>query len=81
MNEVEETLRVLEVQLNEYKSHAERYGVLYDEFSLKCEKVLKKDVYDHISTLLFKALKFYENKVEETSQARDDIIKKYNIPG
>ena len=40
MNEVNETLRVLNTQINEYNKKKEEVSDAYEEFSLKCQSVL-----------------------------------------
>ena len=80
MNEVEETLRILERQAEEYGLQVDMFGQAYDEFSLKCEHSLDKETFDFISDILYKAVKFYENKLDDTKEARNEILEKYNIP-
>ena len=81
MNEVEETIRVLDVQIKEYKMKAKKAGENYEEFSLKCESVLEKEYFDFISNLLYKLEKQYELKVEESVNAKKEIMSKYGIGG
>lgn len=80
MNEVNETLRVLNTQINEYNKKKEEVSDAYDEFSLKCQSVLNKKEFDYISDILYKLEKFFEMKIEESEEARSEIMMKYNIP-
>lgn len=80
MNEVNETLRVLNTQINEYTKKKEEAGNAYDGFSLKCQSVLEKKEFDYISDILYKLEKFFEMKIEESEEARSEIMMKYNIP-
>ena len=81
MNEVNETLRVLNTQINEYNKKKEEAGNAYDEFSLKCQNVLDKNEFDYISDILFKLEKFFEMKIDESKEARNEIMMKYDMPG
>ena len=79
MNEVEETLRVLNNQVKEYRIQYDSFSIAYDEFSSKCEHTLEKETFDFISDVLYKAIYFYKNKLDESIQARQEIMTKYNI--
>ena len=81
MNEVEETIRVLDVQIEEYRKKAEKAEVALDEFSVKCEHVLDKEYFDFISDLLYKLEKYYEFKFEESASAKKEILEKYGVGG
>ena len=80
MNRIEETLRVLDKQVDEYSIRVDSFSEAYDEFSLKCQHTLEKEVFDFISSILYKALKFYEVKLDESREARNEILEKYDIP-
>ena len=79
-NEVEETLRVLNTQIGEYTNKKEEASKAYDEFSLKCQKVLDKEEFDYISDILYRLMKFYEIKIRESQEDRMEIMGKYDIP-
>ena len=79
-NEVEETIRVLNTQLEEYNKKLKEASDALDEFSKCCEKTLQKVAFDYIFTLLYKLIKFYELKIDETSAAQKEILEKYEIP-
>ena len=80
MNEVEETLRVLNNQIEECGIRHDSYQIAYDEFTMKCEDIIDKEVFYFIKGMLFKAMKFYDNKLNESLKVRKDILDKYNIP-
>ena len=81
MNEVNETLRILTKQITEYQIKKSEATTAYDEFSLKCQSKLRKEEFDYISDLLYKLEKYYESKINESIAAKEEIMKKYNIPG
>lgn len=76
MNEVNETIRVLDHQIGQYKLTKEKYWEAYNEFSKKCENL---DNFDFISRLLDNILKYYDNKISESNAAKLEIMKKYQI--
>ena len=80
MNELEETIRVIDVQIKEYNKKAEKAGENYEKFNVKCEPVLNKEYFDFISDLLYKLEKYYRFKVEESIAAKNELLKKYHIP-
>lgn len=80
MNEVEETIRAIDVQIEEFKKKSKEANHAYDEFSLKCEKTLKKRDFDFISGLLYRLVKYYDYKIEESQSAKKEILDKYDIP-
>ena len=80
MNEVNETLRILNAQISEYKRKGKEALHAYDEFSLKCQESLKQEDFDYISGLLYRLVKYYEIKIEESETARKEIMDKYDIP-
>ena len=79
-NEVEETLRVLTAQIEEYNKKLKQAETAYDEFSLRCQRQLKKEDFDFISNLLYKLVKYYEVQVDESLAAKKEIMDKYDIP-
>ena len=78
-NEVEETLRVLTAQIEEYNKELKQADKAYNEFSKKCESQLDKVDFDFISDILFKLIKYYEVKIDESLAAKKEIMDKYNI--
>ncbi len=79
MNEINETIRVLNKQVSEYKIKQAKAEKAYDDFSLRCQSELDKVVFDYISDILFKLMKYYESKAEESIAAKQELLKKYNI--
>lgn len=79
VNEVEETLRVLTKQITEYQIKQSEASTAYDEFSLKCQDKLRKPEFDYISDILYRLQKYYESKANESIQAKQEIMAKYNI--
>jgi len=81
MNEVNETIRVLDKQITEYKIKQAQAEKAYDDFSLKCQGQLNEAVFDYISGILYKFMKYYEHQHDESVAAKEEIMKKYNVPG
>ena len=79
MNEVNETIRVLDKQITEYKIKQAQAESAYDDFSLKCQGQLNEAVFDYISGILYKLMKYYEYQYDESVAAKEEIMKKYNI--
>ncbi len=79
-NTMEETLRVLNTQIEEYKKQSQKIEKTYEEFSKKCEPVLEKEDFDLIRKILYKSLAFIEQQINESIAARKEIMEKYNIP-
>ena len=79
-NEIEETLRVLNTQIQQYESQSKELGQAYEEFSKKCEHVLEKEDFDLISKILYKSLVLIEQRLDESIVARKEIMDKYSIP-
>ena len=78
-NELEETLRVLTAQIEEYNKELKQANKAYTEFSKTCESQLEKEDFDFISDILFKLIKYYEVKIDESLAAKKEIMDKYHV--
>ena len=77
--EVDETIRAITAQTEHLQKNLKEFEKAYDEFSLKCQGVLDKEIFDYISDILYKGMKYFEFEINECNAAKKEIMDKYDI--
>ena len=79
MNEVEETLRVLNNQIVIYQTKAKMMEETQNEFIQKCKSILDEKHVTIITNMLKNTQDHYLELAEKTIEARQEILEKYHI--
>lgn len=80
MNEVEETLRVLNTQIKSFKKESDKLSEAFEEFEKQCKTLLDENYFIIVCNLFESAIGYYEACYEESVAVRKEILNKYNIP-